>query len=150
MDPGPGQRFMMDKWDGYPVARKRVVDFLAQRKLENVVILAGDNHNNWVFDVKRDPDNEKSATVAAEFCGTSITSGGDGVDISPEFQPILSANPQVKFHNSQRGYVRCELTPRLWTTDFRIVPYVTRPNSPVQTRATFIIESTRPGALKSL
>jgi alkaline phosphatase D len=50
----------------------------------------------------------------------------------------------VKFHNAERGYVRCEVTPRQWRTDFRTVAYVTRPGAPLQTRATFVVESGRP------
>src|SRR5262249_3304864 len=50
---GPGI-YMMDKWDGYPAARRRLIDQLVAQKLANVVILSGDNHNNWAMDVKRD------------------------------------------------------------------------------------------------
>ncbi len=137
--------YMMDKWDGYPQARKRLVNSIVENQLPNVVILSGDNHNNWVFDVKRAPDEEKSAVVASEFSGTSLTSGGDGTDLAPDFAPILSKNPQVKFHNSQRGYVRCVITPKEWTSDYRIVPYVSRPGAPIQTRASFVVEAGRPG-----
>jgi alkaline phosphatase D len=92
-------------------------------------VLSGDNHNNWAFDVKRNFDDEKSAVVATEFAGMSITSGGDGADIAPSYAGVLGTNPQVRFHNSRRGYVRCEVTPDRWHTDFRTVPYVTRPAS---------------------
>ena len=138
--------YMMDKWDGYPQARKRLVDNIVETGLRNVVILSGDNHNNWVLDVKQDPNKDESAVIASEFAGTSLTSGGDGADLSPQFAPILSKNPQVKFHNSQRGYVRCTVTPEQWTSDYRIVPYVSKPGAPIQTRATFVVESGRPGA----
>jgi alkaline phosphatase D len=106
VDPDPGHRYMMDKWDGYVQARKRLVDHMVETKLNNAVILSGDHHNNWVLDVKQDPNDEKSAIVASEFAGTSLTSGGDGTDVAPQFADILAKNPQVKFHNSQSGYVR--------------------------------------------
>lgn len=141
--------YMMDKWDGYPQARKRLIDNLVESGLNNIVILSGDNHNNWVLDVKKNPDDESSRTVASEFSGTSLTSGGDGTDISSEFAPILANNPQVKFHNSQRGYVRCTVTPKEWTSDYRIVPYVTKPGAPIQTCATFVVEAGQAGAVKA-
>src|SRR5262249_698905 len=144
-DPGVGHQFMMDKWDGYVRARRRLTEQIAERKLPNVVILSGDNHNNWVLDVKRDPDDVRSAVVATEFAGTWITSGGDGADMDPKFALILAKNPQVKFHNSQRGYVRCVVTPRQWTSDYRIVPYVTRPGATIRTRISFIVESGQSG-----
>ncbi|HTF72470.1 MAG TPA: alkaline phosphatase D family protein [Edaphobacter sp.] len=146
---GDQAEYMMDKWDGYPQARKRLVDNIVNIGLNNVVILSGDNHNNWVFDVKTNPDDEKSPVLASEFAGTSLTSGGDGTDIAPEFAPILAKNPQVKFHNSQRGYVRCTVTPKQWTSDYRIVPYVSKPGAPIQTRASFVVDAGHAGAQKA-
>ena len=52
--------------------------------------------------------------------------------------------PNVKFFNGERGYVRCELTPETWRADYRTVPFVTKPDAPLQTRASFIVESGRP------
>ena len=98
--------------------------------------------------MKRDPNQEKSAQVASEFAGTSITSNGDGAEMNPEYARLLTKNPQVKFHNARRGYVRCDITPTQWTTDFRVVPYVSRPGAPVETRARFVVEDGRPGVMK--
>ena len=109
-------------------------------------MISGDNHNNWVFDVKRDFSNEKSPIIASEFVGTSITSGGDGAEISPEHIGTVEANPHLKFHNSHRGYVRCVIREKTWRTDFRIVPYVARQGAPIETKASFIVESGKPGA----
>lgn len=50
----------------------------------------------------------------------------------------------MKFHNTERGYVRCDLTPQQWRTDYRTVPFVTKPGAPLNTRASFEIESGRP------
>jgi alkaline phosphatase D len=99
--------------------------------------------------VKADFENEKSAVVGAEFAGTSLTSGGDGADVAEGYVKALPANPHIKFHNSQRGYVRCLVTPERWTTDYRIVPYVTRQGAPVSTRASFVVETGRAGMEKA-
>src|SRR5215831_14933559 len=147
IDPGPGQIFSMDKWDGYPAARERLTAFLAERKPSNPIVISGDNHNNWVFEVKRDFSDPHSPVVATEFSGTSITSNGDGAERSSEYGSAVEANPyHLKFHNSQRGYVRCTLNPKSWQTDFRVVPYVTRRGAPIETKASFIVESGRAGA----
>ena len=50
----------------------------------------------------------------------------------------------MKFHNEERGYVRCEVTSKRWRTDFRTVPYVTRRGAALTTRATFVVEAGRP------
>jgi alkaline phosphatase D len=148
-DPGPGERFSMDKWDGYPAARSRLMAFLGDRQPSNPVVLTGDNHNNWVFDLKRDFRDPQSPIVGTEFVGTSITSNGNGSEQQEEYARVLAANPHVKFFNSHRGYVRCRLTASSWKTDFRTIPYVDKPGAPIGTRATFVIENGRPGAVVS-
>ncbi|MCM3879157.1 MAG: alkaline phosphatase D family protein [Vicinamibacterales bacterium] len=143
---GPEQQFSMDKWDGYEVARKRLLDFLGTRKPRNPVTLAGDIHCNWVNDLRLDFDNPKSPIVATEFVGTSITSTGDGADQLPGYKIAASENEWVRFYNDQRGYVTCDLTPKQMRTDFKVLEYVTRPNSPIKTRASFVVEDGRTGA----
>jgi len=114
------------------------------------VVLSGDNHNNWVFDLKRDFRDLKAPVLATEFAGTSITSNGDGAEMSPEYpSAALAAIRHLKFHNSQRGYVRCAVDAKLWRTDFRVTPYVSRRGAPVLTKASFVVESGRPGALRA-
>ena len=78
--PGDAVAWSMDQWAGYDVGRERLLQFLADQKVANPVVLTGDIHTNWVNDLKIDFDDEKSATVATEFVGTSITSGGDGAE----------------------------------------------------------------------
>jgi alkaline phosphatase D len=109
-------------------------------------VLAGDVHNNWVNDLRMNIDDPKAPVVATEFVGTSITSAGDGSDKSPQMEAMASENECVRFCNNQRGYVRFELKPKDLTADFRVVEYVTRPGSPVRTRASFVVEDRQPGA----
>ncbi len=146
---GPEQRFPMDQWNGYHAARKRFLEMLRDRKPANPVVLTGDIHSNWVNDLKPEFYKEDSPVVATEFVGTSIASGGDGADVRPNTAAVLAENPHIKFYNGQRGYVRCELTPREWRTDYRIVESISKPDMPLQTRATFVLEDGRPGAKRS-
>ena len=60
---------------------------------------------------KADFDKPESAVVGTEFTGTSISTGGDGADTRAGMDKIMSENPQLKFFNAQRGYVRCSVTP---------------------------------------
>jgi alkaline phosphatase D len=139
--------YAMDRWDGYVEARKRLFTFLAQTRPSNPIVITGDLHTNWVADLKLDFDNPASRTVGTEFIGTSITSGGDGNDIVP--QDVLTSNPHIKFFSNRRGYVRATITPSLWTSDYRVVPYVSRPGAPVETQASFVVESGRLGVQRS-
>lgn len=109
MDVGarPPVELKLDKWDAYPVARRRLLDEWQRRHVANPVVLTGDLHDNWVGDVKADFDDPASATVATEFIGTSISTDGDGVEQTEEGAIALAENAHIHFHNSQRGYVRC-------------------------------------------
>jgi alkaline phosphatase D len=146
---GPEVALSMDKWDGYQVERERVLRFLQERHVSNPVVITGDIHSNWVADLKLDWADAKAPAVGTEFVGTSITSGGDGMDMNPAVQAYLPENPHIHFFNAQRGYVRCVVTPERWQSDYRVVPFVTRPDAPISTRASFVVESGRPGAQKA-
>ncbi|HEY0163223.1 MAG TPA: alkaline phosphatase D family protein, partial [Edaphobacter sp.] len=100
----------MDMWDGYPAARKRMLDFLATRKPNNPVYITGDAHQTWVSDLKRNFDDPKSPIVASEILGTSISSGRNGVDHRPVSDMLMKANPHILYSHSRRGFFLCELT----------------------------------------
>lgn len=141
--------YSMDKWDGYVRERTRLMTFLGEARPSNPVVITGDIHTNWVADLKLDFDNPASATVGTELVGTSITSGGDGSDTTENGARALADNPHLKFFNARRGYVRCTLTPESLTADYQTLPYVRERGAPVQTRASFVVESGRPGAQKT-
>jgi alkaline phosphatase D len=144
---GPEARYSMDQWPGYEVERTRLLELFGRRPASNPIILTGDIHSNWVNDLKVNFADEKSPTVATEFVGTSITTGGDGARISPRTATIQSENPFVRFHNTERGYVTCEITPKSMRANYQVVEYVTRRGAPKQTRASFVVENGRPGAV---
>jgi alkaline phosphatase D len=145
-DPEAEVRLSMDAWDGYAASRDRLFDFIQKRQPANPIVLTGDVHSNWVADLKADFSNPNSATLGTEFVGTSISSGGNGTDTNANTVNILAENPHIKFFNGQRGYVRCELTPARWQSDYKVVPFVTTPDAPISTRASFVVENGRPGA----
>ena len=144
--PGDGEVFGMDVWSGYEAARRRLMEFLATRRPSNPVVLTGDIHSNWVADLRVDYRDASGPIVGTELIGTSISSGGDGVDSPDTAAAMLAENPWVKFFNAQRGYVRCDVTPERCVADYQVLDYVTRPGSPIASRASFLIEDGRPGA----
>lgn len=144
--PGDAVAWSMDQWAAYDVGRKRLLQYISDHQVANPVVLTGDIHTNWVNDLKVDFDSEWSPTVATEFVGTAITSGGNGAEKGKDTDGVLADNPFVKFYNAERGYVRCNVTPKQWQTDFRVVPIVSRPESPCLTRASYVVENGKPGA----
>ncbi len=145
-NPADAVAWSMDQWAGYDVARKRLLSFLAEQKVANPVVLTGDIHTNWVNDLKLDFDDEKAEAVATEFVGTSISSGGNGSQTRWDTAGVLRDNPFVKFHNAERGYVRCHVTPQQWQSDYRVVSSVTSQESDCLTRGSFVVEAGRAGA----
>ena len=144
--PGPEERYSMDQWSGYDAGRTRLLEFMRSRRPSNPVILTGDIHSNWVNDLKVDFRDADAPAVATEFVGTSITSGGDGMDQADRMKGVLAENPFVKFQNSQRGYVSCSVTPGTWHADYQVMDFVSKPDSPRRTRASFRVTSGRAGA----
>ncbi|RUL86287.1 alkaline phosphatase D family protein [Tautonia sociabilis] len=137
--------YSMDQWPGYAAERMALVEFLRDRKVPNPVVLTGDIHSNWANELRVDDRQHDAPVVAAEFVGTSISSGGNGSATVPGLEERLSANPCVRFFNAQRGYVRCSLSPTEWRTDYRVVEQVTTPGAPAVTKASFVVEAGKAG-----
>jgi alkaline phosphatase D len=144
--PGEGQQFWTDGWDGYPAARRRLLDSIVQRKAANPITIGGDIHSFWVTDLKPDFDDPASPVVATEFVGTSISSQARP---QKENEKLMPDNPHIRYAMSDyRGYTRMEFTARQLRTDLRALNTVKRRDSPCRTLETFIVEDGKPGAVK--
>ncbi|WP_214324820.1 alkaline phosphatase D family protein [Nonomuraea sediminis] len=142
-DPGL-QQLNPDTWDGYAANRNRLWAGIAERRVSNPVVLSGDAHVNCASELKADFGDPESPTVSVEFLGTSITSGGNGSDMTTGGTEWLAANPHLKFFNNQRGYVRCRITAATLRTDYVVVDKVTTPGGTPSLRRSFVVESGRP------
>ncbi|MFC4930923.1 alkaline phosphatase D family protein [Massilia sp. GCM10023247] len=47
-------RFWTDGWDGYPLARRRLLDALVKSGAGNPLVLAGDVHTFYASELRRD------------------------------------------------------------------------------------------------
>ena len=130
----------LDSWAGHEAARRRLL--ARMRGLENIVVLTGDEHQNYAG-ILTDPSAD-SAPVGVEFVATSISSGGDGSDQRPGSDRILANNPQLKFINDQRGYATCEVGRDEWRTNFMVLDRVTTPGGTLSKRATFAVARGEP------
>lgn len=114
----------MDQWDGYPAARDRLLKASLEASA-NLVVLSGDSHNAWAFDLDR-----KGTRVGVEMAGQGVTSPG-AEDSLPWVKPdelardSVAANRQLKWcDTSRRGYMAVELTPRAATSEWRFMASV--------------------------
>ncbi len=144
--PGQDVQVSMDQWSGYPAERDRVLAAIAARAANRTVVLTGDIHSNWVHELCASFTKPGAPTIAAEFVGTSISSGGDGAERSGNITATtLGENPHTKWQNARRGYVTHQVTMDAWRADYRTVPFVTKPDAPVETASRWQLAHGQPG-----
>ena len=114
-----GLPYNLDNWGGYPVARARLLA-AAQKADANLVVVTGDSHNGWAFDL---PQDGKAAGV--EFGGHSVSSPGfesaaQGTDPNDIARALMEASKQeLRFvDTSNRGYMHLSLTPQAATNEW--------------------------------
>lgn len=119
-----GVPFNMDAWDGYPAARRRLLDSALAADAD-LVVLTGDTHNAWAFDL-----DHHDQRVGVEMAGHSVTSPGAEGSIrwlKPDemARTTIERNRQLKWcDTSQRGYMAVELTPASATSEWRFMASV--------------------------
>jgi alkaline phosphatase D len=134
-----GLGYNLDTWAGYQIPRERLLRHIRDRRVRNVVVLTGDEHQNYAGELHIDGRQPEGPAVATEFVTTSISSSGDGVDQRPDGVRNQSQNPFLKFNNAQRGYVVCDVTPERWQTEFKVLDKVTSRDGTLSTRATWVV-----------
>jgi alkaline phosphatase D len=132
----------LDQWDGYPAARRRLVDQL--RDVRNPVVITGDIHLSAVGTVTDDPDDPSSAPLAAELVGTSISSTFPFPEIA---EPLVDVLDNVHYvEPRRRGYVVCTVSSGELQAEFRYVTTVTEPDADLETGATWVVQDGDPTA----
>ena len=106
----------LDSWDGYPQDRKRVIDFFEKENIENILIVSGDSHASWAFEVPKGRKDylNSGASFGVEFGTPSVTSGTMADSYSMEFVDqivkeitIPDFNPHLKYLNFiNKGYLQ--------------------------------------------
>ena len=140
---GGARRYWTDGWDGYPAARKRLLDSMRSTTLQNPVVIGGDVHHHAVADLKLDFDDPASPVLASEFCGTSITSQSRA---QKQLDAARADNPHVKLADGRyRGYVRMDIEPEKLQADLRAMESVAQRDAACGTLASFVVERGRPG-----
>lgn len=138
--PTDDYKLSMDSWDGYPASRDRVLKGAEATGTDNLMVLTGDVHVGYAFDLKRDFDDPASRTVGTEIVATSVTSGKNGSEKPANWTNLTTANPHMKYYNGRRGYAVVTLQERRARADYRTVSAVTTPGAPVTTAASFVTE----------
>lgn len=145
------ESIFMDIWDGYPAERDRIIDHIIDEAIDDVVILTGDFHSAFAYDVAKRPSVFSSGgvptynpetgegSVAVEFATQSVTSANFDENLDPALAAGLelqinnpfpsgdlagvNPNPHMKYVDLDRhGYFLLDVTPEKVQADFYYVP----------------------------
>lgn len=91
-----------DLWNGYKSARTRLLNHIENSKLDNTVVLTGDYHASFAFDVCQNPFDSNSynkdtgeGSIAVEYVCPAMTSGTFPEIAGPLLNPHQKFNDQV-------------------------------------------------------
>lgn len=104
-----GLPMWMDRWDGYPAARSRLLKS-AQQADADLVMLSGDSHNAWAYSLAED-----GRPAGIEFACHAVTSNGIegqlGADPKTIAAAFVATNPELVWGDTrQRGYMMIDVT----------------------------------------
>lgn len=122
----PDASLNYDSWDGYRAARNRLYAHLRAEGIGNVVVLTGDVHSSWVFDLTETPQDAATydpatgeGSVGVEFVAAGVTSEPPPLSAAS----LMTTNPQLRWGEAQsRGYMVLEVTPERTHADFFLLP----------------------------
>jgi alkaline phosphatase D len=141
-----GRATYTDAWDGYPQARRRLLQAMADGPVSNVLTLGGDVHMNVAAKLRLQPNDDNSPVVASEFVATSITSRGLGESV---LNAARSANPDIVYARSdERGYALIHIEPESALCEFRTTPFPAGTRADLTVQARFQVERGRGGPVK--
>jgi alkaline phosphatase D len=122
-----------DAWDGYRPERQRVIDVITEQQLANVVVLTGDVHSSWGYDIAQNPwDGYDPATgrgtIAVEFVTPAVSSpsGFANEGGAERMEAVRRARPHLRYlEGIHRGYLVLDVTRERAQADWYYVPTVT-------------------------
>lgn len=123
-----GLPYNFDAWDGYPAARARLLG-AAQQADADFVVLSGDSHNGWGFDLPHD-----GRPVGVEIAGHSVSSPGieasaKGAKDADRAAALRRSSPQLRYVNTERrGYTSVTIGRDAVTANWHFLDTVARPS----------------------
>lgn len=137
------QAFKLDSWSGYPYERELIKDKFINMNNKNIIILTGDTHRSWAFDLADEPlvgnsyaPNTGNGTFGLEFCTPSLASPnmdeGNSTMAAVQVEETVTKanNPHLRFIDlSRHGYFILDITPLKVQADYFYGPTKTPSNT---------------------
>jgi alkaline phosphatase D len=124
----------LDSWDGFPAEKKKIVNFITQNKIQDIIITAGDTHGSWAIEAAVDV-TKSYRPFAVEFGTTSVSSAnGDeykNLDtVKMAEQALMKNNPHIKYVNDRdHGYLLLTLYPSKTKAEWYYVETLRKPET---------------------
>jgi len=140
-----GRETWTDGWDGYPLARERLLQGIQNASARNAVTLGGDVHRFIAADLRVTPNDAASPVVASEFVGGSVTSRGAG---RASMEKMQQDNPDIAHaRGDQRGYAYLDIDHKAARCEFRSTPHPALQGASLSRQAMYAVEAGRPGVV---
>ena len=142
----------VDSWDGYRAARNRVFDAAAASRTNHLVVLTGDVHSSWAYDLARDPFDAAKydpttgrGAIGCEIVAPAVTSPTPAGWTTERGAAVMAARPHARFvEGLHRGFVVLDITRERLQADWWFVPSVTEPSSVAACARSLATEAKRP------
>lgn len=144
----------LDSWDGYPLERKAIADFIIQNQVENIVFITGDTHTAWAFEATHEPfTNYVPSTGAGAFAielGTTSINSSNSNERYPERvvlaheKKIMATemNPHLKYTNMRdHGYLLLTLSEEKATATWKFMETLRGRNKSIKETKTIASKS---------
>lgn len=111
-----------DQWDGYAADRLKLMNFVLDSNITDVVALTGDIHTSWANDVPTSSyvSSTGAGSAFVEFVTTSVTSPGLSIPVPASI--VQALNPHIKYADlSNKGFTILDINSARTQTDWFFV-----------------------------
>ena len=131
-----GTTLNTDQWDGYPLEREEILNYIVDNNIDNVVILTGDIHTSWANDLPMSGYNASTGanSGAVEFVTTSVTSPGFPIGFGVGL--IQTLNNHIKWADlTKKGYIVLDIDKNRTQSEWYFLDDITTPGNNSQSFA---------------
>jgi alkaline phosphatase D len=139
-----------DSWEGYRAARTRVMEAASAVGSTHLVVLTGDVHTSWAYDIAPDPFSPRHydpatgrGAIGTELVTPAVTSPNS---LNPSQLPsLLSARPHLKYvSGAYRGYLVVDITRDRLQADWWSVPTIVQRTASERFEKGMVTEAAHP------
>lgn len=111
-----------DSWDGYPAERAALFDHIEANDIENFVVITGDVHTSWAFNLEGVSNN-----VGVEFVTPSVTSPGSPINVGGA---LTIENTHLKYVElTKKGFIILDLNKNRAQADWFYLQTIDNPSA---------------------